>query len=109
MEGKHIFALLVDPLSKDAQLPSILSEKQFIDLRTKPEEGYKRLWRGLHEEDLLGVQGEWDPKNSPYLGLSTFQEEHAPVFFGREEETHAGLELLAKGAPNIGLSIDDSV
>lgn len=65
MEEKHLFALLIDPLSKDAQLPSILTEKQFIDLRSNPEEGYKRLWRGLREEDLLGVQG---PKQSALLG-----------------------------------------
>ncbi len=69
MEGKHIIALQVDPLSPNAKLPSILTERQFIDLRTNTEEGYRRLWRGLKEEDILGVAGEWDPKKSPYLGL----------------------------------------
>ena len=101
MEEKHLFALLIDPLSKDAKLPSILTEKQFIDLRSNSEEGYDRLWRGLREEDLLGVQGDWGPNNPPYLGLSTFQEKHAPVFFGRDEESFAGIELLSKGAPNL--------
>ncbi|MEL6865738.1 MAG: toll/interleukin-1 receptor domain-containing protein [Bacteroidota bacterium] len=101
MEGKHIFALLVDPLSKETKLPSILTEDQYIDLRTNPEEGYSRLWHGLQEKDLLGLDGGWDPQQVPYLGLSTFQEKHATVFFGREEETHMGIELLAKGAPNL--------
>ncbi|MEM9920207.1 MAG: toll/interleukin-1 receptor domain-containing protein [Bacteroidota bacterium] len=101
MEGKHIFALLVDPLSKDTKLPSILMEHQYIDLRTKPEEGYTRLWHGLEEKDLLGLDVAWDPDNSPYLGLSTFQEKHASVFFGRDEEAYLGMELLAKGAPNL--------
>ncbi|MEN1786434.1 MAG: toll/interleukin-1 receptor domain-containing protein, partial [Bacteroidota bacterium] len=61
MEGKHIFALLVDPLSKETKLPSILTEEQYIDLRTNPEEGYNRLWHGLQEKDLLGLDGGWDP------------------------------------------------
>ena len=79
MEGKHILALQVDPLSPDAKLPAILTEKQFIDLRTNTEEGYQRLWRGLEEMDLLGVSNEWDPKESPYLGLNAYEERHAPV------------------------------
>ena len=101
MEGKHIIALQVDPLSPDAKLPSILTEKQFIDLRTNTEDGYQRLWRGLEEMDLLGVSNEWDPKQSPYLGLSAYQEKHAPVFFGRDDETRLGIELLDRGAPGL--------
>ncbi len=101
MEGKHILALLVDPLSTDAKLPAILTEKQFIDLRTNPEEGYRRLWHGLEEMDLLGVSNEWDPHQSPFLGLSAYQEQHAPVFFGRDDETRVGLELLDRGAPGL--------
>ena len=108
MEGKHIIALQVDPLSPDARMPAILSETQFIDLRTNPEEGYRRLWRGLKEEDILGVAGEWDPHKPPYLGLAAFQEEHAPVFFGREDETRVGLELLGRGSPGLVMAIGAS-
>jgi hypothetical protein len=43
------------------------------------------------------VADDWDPKEPPYLGLSAYQEEHAPVFFGREEESLAGIELLIGG------------
>ncbi len=101
MEGKHIIALQADPLSEGAKLPSILTERQFIDSRTNGEDGYRRLWKGLKEQDLLGVAGEWDPKKAPYLGLSAYQEEHAPVFFGREDESRAGIELLSRGAPRL--------
>ncbi len=108
MEGKHIFALQVDPLSPDTPMPSILTEKQFIDLRMHEEEGYRRLWRGLKEVDLLGVSGEWDPKRTPYLGLDAYREEHAPVFFGREDETRAALELLDRGAPGLVMALGAS-
>ncbi|TCS64586.1 WD40 repeat protein [Primorskyibacter sedentarius] len=101
MEGKPIVALLADPLAPDAKLPSIITEKQFIDLRSNPEDGYRRLWRGLSELDLLGTVGDWDPRSSPYLGLNAYHEEHAPVFFGREAEIRAGVELLDRGAPGL--------
>jgi hypothetical protein len=101
MEGKHIIALQADPLSEGAKLPAILTERQFIDLRSNADEGYRRLWKGLEEQDLLGTAAEWDPKKPPYLGLIAYQEEHAPVFFGREDEARAGLELLSRGAPGL--------
>lgn len=101
MEGKHLIALQVEPLSADANLPSILMERQIIDMRQNPEAGYRRLWNGLREKDILGKVGDWKPEQSPYLGLSAFQEEDAPVFFGREEETRAGIELLSRGAPGL--------
>jgi WD40 repeat protein len=101
MEGKHILALQADPLDEHAKMPAILTEKQFIDLRRHADDAYKRLWRALRELDVLGVAGDWDPKRPPYLGLSAYQEEHAPVFFGREEESQAGIELLERGAPGL--------
>jgi len=101
MEGKHLFALKVDPLSADTKLPSILTEKQYIDLRGGPEDGYERLWHGLREVDVLGVKGEWDPHDPPYLGFDAFHEKHAPLFFGREGEARAGVELLERGSPGL--------
>lgn len=101
MEGKHIFALQMDPLGLDTPIPSILTDRQLIDMRVNEEEGYRRLWRGLKEVDLLGVSGEWDAKRSPYLGLDAYREEHAPIFFGREDETQSALELLERGAPGL--------
>lgn len=101
MEGKPIFALKIDPLSTNAKLPSILGENQYIDMRNDPAGGYLKLWRGLGEIDLLGVVGEWNPNESPYLGLAAFHEKHAALFFGREEESRSGIELLERGSPNL--------
>ena len=81
--------------------PRILTERQLIDLRTNEDEGFTRLWRALEQLDLRGVASDWNPKEPPYLGLNAYQEEHAPVFFGREEESLAGLELLDRGAPGL--------
>jgi hypothetical protein len=108
MEGKHLFALKVDPLSPDAKLPAILTEKQFTDMRTDPEEAYERLWLGLKEVDVLGVKGEWNPKESPYLGFDAYQEKHARLFFGREDEARAGVELLERGSPGLIMTLGAS-
>jgi len=101
MEGKHIISILADPLSLGSVLPSIMTDRQCVDFRANVEEGYERLWRGLKEMDLLGLVGEWDPTTPPYLGLNAYQEEHAPIFFGREKESQAGVELLERGTPNM--------
>ncbi|HEX9736389.1 MAG TPA: TIR domain-containing protein [Thermoanaerobaculia bacterium] len=108
MEGKHVIALLAQPLADGAKMPAILTEKQFVDLRRDPEAGYRRLWKGLEELDLLGVAGEWDPRESPYLGLRAYQEKHAAVFFGRGAETRTGLELLDRGAPGLIMVLGSS-
>jgi hypothetical protein len=101
MEGKQIIALQADPLSAHAAMPAILTQDQFIDLRARSDEGFARPWRSLREFDFVSVAGEWDPKQPPYLGLSAYQEKHAPVFFGREVESLAGIELLERGAPGL--------
>lgn len=95
MEGKQIFTLQIDPWSDNSQLPSILTQDQFIDLRSDPESGYHRLWNGLRTKGIFGAAArEWSPTTSPYPGLSPFQEEDAPIFFGRDTEILEGCELL---------------
>ena len=108
MEGKPVIGLLAPPLADGATLPAILTERQLIDLRKDEDEAYLRLWRALDQLDLRGVASEWDPKEPPYLGLSAYQEEHAPLFFGREEESLAGIELLDRGAPGLILVLGAS-
>lgn len=108
MEGKPVIGLLADPLDAGAALPALLTERQLIDLRQSEEEGFARLWRALDQLDLTGVATNWNPKEPPYLGLNAYQEEHAPVFFGREEEALAGLELLDRGAPGLVLVLGAS-
>jgi len=101
MEGKHVVSLLADPLAAGARLPAILDAQQFIDLRGDVDQGYRRLWGALNALDLVGVQGEWNVREAPYLGLNAYDERHAPVFFGRDQEVGAGLELLARGSPGL--------
>ena len=108
MEGKPVIGLLADPLDASTTLPGILTERQLIDLRPGEDEGYARLWRALEQLDLKGVATDWNPKEPPYLGLNAYQEEHAPVFFGREEESLAGIELLDRGAPALVLVLGAS-
>ena len=108
MEGKPVIGLLADPLDAGATLPGILTERQLIDLRPGEDEGFARLWRALEQLDLTGVATNWNPKEPPYLGLNAYQEEHAPVFFGREEESLAGVELLDRGAPGLLLVLGAS-
>ncbi len=81
MEGKQVFVLQIDPWSDTTQLPSILTEDQFIDLRSDPEGGYRRLWNGFRSKGIVGAAArEWSPATSPYPGLRAFQEEDAPIF-----------------------------
>ncbi|MFV0302418.1 MAG: TIR domain-containing protein [Paracoccus sp. (in: a-proteobacteria)] len=108
MEGKQIIALVADPIRDPGRLPSILTERQFIDLRRDPETGYRRLWRGLKELDLLGAVGDWDPTAPPYLGLNAYQEKDAPVYFGREDEIREAIELVDRGAPGLIIVIGAS-
>lgn len=95
MEGKQVFVMQIDPWSDTTQLPSILTEDQFIDLRSDPEGGYRRLWNGFRSKGIVSTGArEWSPATSPYPGLSPFQEEDAPIFFGRDAEILEGYELL---------------
>ncbi len=113
MEGKHIFTLLADPFSEQTKLPSILTETQYIDLRTNKEDGYGRLWRGFKEKGIEAAEArEWNPKDPPYPGLLAFQEKDAPIFFGRERETDEGVELLnsvrRQGHPHLVMTLGAS-
>ncbi len=116
MEGKRIITVKADPLDESAELPSILTDRQFVDLRRETPEGYRndnpeayrRLLRGLADLERFGSRGDWDPTDPPYLGLNTYQEEHAPIFFGRDDETREGLELLERGAPGLVLVLGAS-
>jgi formylglycine-generating enzyme required for sulfatase activity len=95
MEGKHIFTIVMDPFDKQTQLPSILAEQQYIDLRGNKEEGLQTLWRGFKEKGIEASEArDWSHKDPPYPGLLVFEEKDAAIFFGREQETAEGVELL---------------
>ena len=41
-----------------------------------------------------GIENQWNPADSPYLGLSAFQPAHKHLFFGRRKETLEALKYL---------------
>jgi Novel STAND NTPase 1/TIR domain len=96
MEGKTIFALKANPLDDRAEMPSILAESQYIDLRSNKEEGYRRLWNGFEEAKIEPelICRTWNPNDAPYPGLLAFQERETHIYFGRESEIYKSLDLL---------------
>ncbi|MFK7744836.1 MAG: toll/interleukin-1 receptor domain-containing protein [Roseobacter sp.] len=113
MEGKEVFALKIDPWSDEVDLPSILHADQFIDLRTDPEDGYKRLWNGFDVKGIVAAEQRlWRPDDPPYPGLRTFKEADASVFFGRDAELLEGMELLnqivRQGYPKLAMVLGSS-
>ena len=113
MEGKDIFALQIDPFDDTIQMPSILTEHQFIDLRSDPEDGYRRLWNGFKVKGIVPAeQRDWRPEDPPYPGLRAFTADHAPIFFGRETEILEGTELLnqivRQGHPRLAMVMGSS-
>ena len=97
MEGKELFVLQIDPWSEGTQMPSILTEEQFIDLRANAEQGYRRLFNGFKVKGIAPEEHrEWGPDDPPYPGLRAFDETDAPIFFGRGDEVREGLELLSR-------------
>jgi hypothetical protein len=89
--GKPIFPIKVTP----CRIITILTGSQFLDFTRNKKECYERLWRGLKTAGLDPTSAyDWDTRRCPYPGLMSFQEVDAPVFFGRDEDIHRGLELL---------------
>ena len=95
MTGKHIFPMLVEGLSEAAVLPAMLLEQQCVDVRSDPEEGFRRLRRGLKEKGIeRSDRREWNSDAPPFPGLLAFGESDAPVFFARDRESDEVMELL---------------
>ena len=89
--GKSLFPLQISPCTA----PSLLGKAQFTRFTEDPDEGFKRLARGLAEAGLDPKDiFQWDTKRPPYPGLMAFQEKDAPVFFGRGEAIQEGLDRL---------------
>ena len=67
MLGKRIFTLLINPWKSDHDLPSILTDYQYTDLRScSREEGYDALLYGLERQSIArSAHRKWDKKNHP--------------------------------------------
>ena len=91
--GKHVLPIRIEPCT----LRPLLSDVQIIDFTADREDALRRLWRGL-EDAGLDPAGSFDrdPKRPPYPGLLAFEEDDAAVFFGRDAEIRAGLDLLSR-------------
>ena len=90
---------------------STLSATQAIDLTAAKDDAaardaaFERLWMAL-EEKHLGPKDNlpWPPPGEsdrcPFPGLMCFDEKHAPVFFGREQERDAVIQRLKEMRTN---------
>ena len=89
--GKHIFPLRI----ADCEVRSILRDLQVIDTTSQSAECFEPLWRGLR---LAGLDPkdvfQWNAKRPPYPGLVAFREADTAVYFGRETDIHAGLDVI---------------
>jgi formylglycine-generating enzyme required for sulfatase activity len=89
-----------------------LQDQQVIDLTVEPAVGYQRLWSGLKTAGLDPARQVWDGSRPPYPGLMAFQEQDAAVYFGREKDVQATLELLKRlqrrGGPQFALVLGAS-
>ena len=91
--GKRLFPVLIG----ECALRPLLLDTQVVDLRTDPEDGYARLWRGLQAAGLDPADSfAWDGARAPYPGLAPFQAADAAVYFGRDQEQRRCLDTLAQ-------------
>ena len=69
--------------------------------------------RALAAEALAAARGAWAPQRgaagSPYRGLSAFEEQDAPFFFGREAATATLVERMSRLAEDTGLLVVSGV
>lgn len=64
---------------------SLLADSQLIDFTLeRREEGYERLWSALGKVLDWRAHLAWDAGRPPYPGLDAFEEQDAPVYFGRD-------------------------
>jgi hypothetical protein len=106
--GKPIFQL-VQTDEAAAEKP-IAADLQRLDLRHDRPAGLEQLRRELERIALQDQGGfPWpppsDPSRSPFPGLMVFEEEDAPVFFGRDNDWRVVIERLntrrVQGGPRL--------
>ena len=91
--GKPIFQV-IEAADGDVA-PPIAPELQVLDLRQEREAGLEQLKKQLVEIALTAQGGfPWDGTRPPYPGLLAFEEEDAPIYFGRDFEIRHLIERL---------------
>jgi WD40 repeat protein len=89
--GKALLPVKIDGCTVD---PAI-TDTQCIDMTAGETAAFEQLWSGLLAAGLDPASAfDWDASRAPYPGLLSFHEEDAAVFFGRDDEIGAGLDLL---------------
>jgi WD40 repeat protein len=91
MMGKKTIIALIDK----SQVPSDLTDEQFIDLSGDPQ-AYRRLKKGLELAGLDPLSFPFEPGRRPYPGFAYFEEQDAAVFFGRDAQILRGLDELRR-------------
>lgn len=91
--GKAIFPIIETPEGDTF----VGEDLQAINLTRDREEGLERLGRQLTELSLQSSEGfTLEPGISPFPGMAAFSEEHAAVYFGRDEAIARLIERLRK-------------
>lgn len=89
--GKQIYILRTE----DIDDRTIGGDIQQLDYVSDPEGALERLLISLRELSLETQGGfAWSAGRPPFPGLTAFQEEDAPVFFGRSAERRRLVEIL---------------
>lgn len=90
--GKAVFPLRIAPCDAGP----ILGDIQQGDLVADPEAGHVQLWEGLRRAGLdPATMLHYDPSRPPYPGLAALQEADAAVYFGRDDDIDAAMDVLA--------------
>ncbi|MFM7362384.1 MAG: TIR domain-containing protein, partial [Cyanobacteriota bacterium] len=91
--GKPIFQVIEDVDGDPG--PTTAASLQVLDLRIEREAGLEQLRKQLAAIALSAQGGfSWDGTRAPYPGLLAFEEEDAPIYFGRDEEIRHLIERL---------------
>ncbi|MGV2975782.1 TIR domain-containing protein [Roseibium alexandrii] len=91
--GKVIFPLIVAPTGEKI----IGEDLQNIDLMSDRDGGLDRLGKALTQVAMQSPEGFDLPEGTvPFPGLSSFEERHAAVFYGRDPEIRKALERLRR-------------
>jgi hypothetical protein len=91
--GKPIFQV-IESADGDPGLP-IAPDLQVLDLRQERDAGLQQIRKELEAIALSAHRGfSWNGTRPPCPGLLAFEEEDAPIYFGRDEEIRHLIERL---------------